>query len=70
MIVSSDIKIFAHNITRESTSAVIIALLRSQWSSGYKRWTWSKAYCEVMSQHKKTSNHHANLPLEMYTFTL
>ena len=22
------------------------------------------------SQHKKASNHHANLPLEMYSFTL
>ena len=24
----------------------------------------------VQSQHKKASNHHANLPLEMYSFTL
>ena len=23
-----------------------------------------------ISQHKKASNHHANLPLEMYSFTL
>ena len=23
-----------------------------------------------VSQHKKASNHHANLPLEMYSFTL
>ena len=25
---------------------------------------------EIDSQHKKASNHHANLPLEMYSFTL
>ena len=24
----------------------------------------------IMSQHRKASNHHANLPLEMYSFTL
>ena len=24
----------------------------------------------TISQHKKASNHHANLPLEMYSFTL
>ena len=24
----------------------------------------------VLAQHKKASNHHANLPLEMYSFTL
>ena len=24
----------------------------------------------LYSQHKKASNHHANLPLEMYSFTL
>ena len=25
---------------------------------------------EDLPQHKKASNHHANLPLEMYSFTL
>ena len=25
---------------------------------------------QQVSQHKKASNHHANLPLEMYSFTL
>ena len=28
--------------------------------------TWSPLY----AQHRKASNHHANLPLEMYSFTL
>ena len=26
--------------------------------------------CNVLAQHKKASNHRANLPLEMYSFTL
>ena len=30
----------------------------------------SRYFCAVISQHKKASNHHANLPLEMYSFTL
>ena len=25
---------------------------------------------DLLTQHKKNSNHHANLPLEMYSFTL
>ena len=25
---------------------------------------------KLFAQHKKASNHHANLPLEMYSFTL
>ena len=28
------------------------------------------ASLRYISQHKKASNHHANLPLEMYSFTL
>ena len=27
-------------------------------------------YAVAHAQHKKASNHHANLPLEMYSFTL
>ena len=27
-------------------------------------------FCSSHTQHKKASNHHANLPLEMYSFTL
>ena len=30
----------------------------------------SSDFCRDISQHKKASNHHANLPLEMYSFTL
>ena len=28
------------------------------------------AAAQCPTQHKKASNHHANLPLEMYSFTL
>ena len=31
---------------------------------------WIFGIFYIPAQHKKASNHHANLPLEMYSFTL
>ena len=33
-------------------------------------WLCAVFFSEEYTQHKKASNHHANLPLEMYSFTL
>ena len=36
-----------------------------------KKYSYSIVYSlPTIAQHKKASNHHANLPLEMYSFTL
>ena len=32
--------------------------------------TYLHKLLNILSQHKKASNHHANQPLEMYSFTL
>ena len=35
-----------------------------------KHWRYLLILPAPLSQHKKASNHHANLPLEKYSFTL
>ena len=43
----------------------ILHLVPEEYVAGSKTRTTT-----IHTQHKKVSNHHANLPLEMYSFTL
>ena len=43
---------------------------RLHYDTGSRRYFISWCRCVWPTRHKKASNHHANLPLEMYSFTL
>ena len=54
--------VFRNNLAGFKDSRVPIALQCKKTSPNYMS--------NTLTQHKKASNHHANLPLEMYSFTL